>query len=61
MKLSLFNRIIKRTFDLLLATVSLILLMWIIIFAWILSSIFYNKNGFYTQTRIGACMVKNLK
>ena len=53
MKLSLFNRIIKRTFDILLAAASLTLLIWIIIFAWILSTIFHNKNGFFTQTRIG--------
>ena len=59
MKLSLFNRIIKRPLIYYLLRI-FNLLIWIILFAWILSSIFHNKNGFYTQTRIGM-YGKNLK
>ncbi len=53
MKLSLINRFIKRSFDLLMALFGISIFIWIIIVAWMLSTIFHRKNGFFLQDRVG--------
>ncbi len=53
MKLSLINRFIKRSFDLLMALFGISIFIWIIILAWMLSTIFHRKNGFFLQDRVG--------
>lgn len=51
--LTIKQRIVKRIFDFLLALLGLLACWWLIIIAWILSSINTRSNGFFTQTRIG--------
>ena len=51
--LSPFNRFIKRSFDILISTLGLILTCWIIFLAYLAASINTKKNGFFTQSRIG--------
>jgi lipopolysaccharide/colanic/teichoic acid biosynthesis glycosyltransferase len=51
--LSLCNRFLKRSFDILASTLGLILTGWIIVLAYIAASIDTKKGGFFTQERIG--------
>lgn len=44
---------VKRTFDLVISFLGLILLSWLIILAFALASIDTGKNGFFVQTRVG--------
>jgi lipopolysaccharide/colanic/teichoic acid biosynthesis glycosyltransferase len=44
---------LKRTFDFWLALLSLILIGWLIILAWVLASIDTRSNGFFLQKRVG--------
>jgi len=43
----------KRLFDLLLSFVGIVLTWWIILLAWIISSIETRSNGFFVQKRVG--------
>ena len=47
------QKIIKRTLDITVAILGLIILMPIIIFAWFIAFIETKSNGFYFQSRIG--------
>lgn len=51
--MNVYQRCIKRVFDIGIASVGLILTWPIIIFAYILASIDTRSNGFFTQKRIG--------
>lgn len=44
---------IKRSFDLALSGLGLLLTFWLILLAWILASIDTRSNGFFTQKRVG--------
>ena len=44
---------LKRTFDIFLAMLCIILAGWIILLAWIVASIDTRQNGFFTQIRVG--------
>lgn len=47
------NRIAKRTFDIVLAMLGLILCGWLMLIAALLATIDTRQNGFFTQTRVG--------
>jgi lipopolysaccharide/colanic/teichoic acid biosynthesis glycosyltransferase len=47
------NALLKRGFDLLLATLGLCATFWLIAVAWLLSTIDTRRNGFFTQVRVG--------
>ncbi|MDC1450323.1 sugar transferase [Candidatus Thioglobus sp.] len=51
--LSPANIIVKMTFDFTFAIIGLLLTGWIILIAWIVSSIETKSNGFFIQKRIG--------
>lgn len=51
--LSLSSRVLKRSFDLVLSLVGLILFGWLIMLAWVVMSISTRQNGFFLQERIG--------
>ena len=52
-RLSLFQQITKRIFDLVCATIGLFLLWWLIILAWLIAALETRSNGFFTQIRVG--------
>ncbi len=45
--------ILKRTFDLSVSVVGLLLLWWLIFIAWIVASFDTHSNGFFIQKRVG--------
>jgi lipopolysaccharide/colanic/teichoic acid biosynthesis glycosyltransferase len=45
--------LIKRTFDIIASLCGLILLSWLILLAFIISSVDTRQNGFFVQTRVG--------
>ena len=47
------QRFLKRSFDVLLSLVGLILFGWLIFFAWALATLDTRSNGFFTQNRVG--------
>ena len=51
--LTLRQRFVKRTFDLVLSLMLLVLFGWLILLAWIAASIDTRSNGMFSQTRIG--------
>jgi len=51
--MSLWQRFMKRSFDLLFSIAGLVLLGWLIVICWFLASIDTRKNGIFTQERIG--------
>lgn len=51
--LTWYNRIIKRSFDLILSLLILILTAPIIVIAYIIATIDTGENGFFTQNRVG--------
>lgn len=51
--MSYFNRIIKRTFDLIVSLIGLIFLFPVIIVAWIIATVETSSNGFFIQERVG--------
>jgi len=51
--LSTSSAIFKRTFDLFFSFIGLVLLGWLIFFAWVLASIETKSNGFFIQKRVG--------
>ncbi len=51
--LSKKERFIKRTFDIVLASVALVVLSPVIAAAWLVALVETRSNGFYTQLRIG--------
>lgn len=51
--LKLYNRFIKRLFDIVFSVIGLILTSWIIILAFIVMSIDTRRCGFFAQTRVG--------
>ena len=51
--LSTAQELRKRTFDILLAVLGLLLVWWLILFAWIAASLDTGSNGFFRQRRIG--------
>jgi lipopolysaccharide/colanic/teichoic acid biosynthesis glycosyltransferase len=51
--LSLFNKFIKRTFDLVFSLLGLIFFSWLIILAFLIASIETKSNGFFIQKRVG--------
>ena len=48
-----FDKILKRTFDLIASFLGLLLTWWIIAIAWIVASIETRSNGFFIQNRVG--------
>lgn len=52
-EISKINRFIKRTFDLVIATIGLIFTSPIILISALLVRIFYGESGFFTQVRVG--------
>lgn len=52
-KMSLSNRAIKRTFDIIISMFGLIFTFPIILIAAILINVKYKESGFFTQTRVG--------
>jgi lipopolysaccharide/colanic/teichoic acid biosynthesis glycosyltransferase len=51
--LSLGNRFLKRSLDLLVAIVGLVAFGWLILLGWLAATIDTGLNGFFTQTRVG--------
>jgi lipopolysaccharide/colanic/teichoic acid biosynthesis glycosyltransferase len=51
--LSLGQRFLKRSFDLLVAIFGLIVFGWLILLGWLAATIDTGLNGFFTQTRVG--------
>lgn len=51
--MSIYQKILKRSFDLLFSILGIFFLWWIILIAWLLASIDTKKNGFFLQYRIG--------
>ena len=51
--MSLWQRFIKRGFDLFFSLSGLIFLGWLILICWLLASIDTRKNGIFTQERVG--------
>ena len=51
--MTIYQRILKRTFDIVFSAVGLIVTGWLIIVAYITSSVDTGKSGFFTQIRIG--------
>jgi len=45
--------VIKRTFDMVIATIGLLGTWWVILLAWLAASIDTRSNGFFTQRRVG--------
>jgi len=48
-----FSKTIKRTFDLVGATLGILLTGWLIVLAWLIASIETKSNGLFIQKRIG--------
>lgn len=51
--LSLFQKFIKRTFDIIASLLGLFLFWWLILLAYIIASIDTKENGFFIQQRVG--------
>lgn len=51
--LTLGNRLLKRSFDILLSSIGLLILWWLILAIWLLATIDTRKNGFFVQKRVG--------
>lgn len=51
--MALWQAVIKRSLDLLLAVVSLLLLGWLLLLCWLIASIETRSNGIFAQQRIG--------
>lgn len=51
--MSLWQRFVKRSFDLCLAVFGLIGLGWLIIICWLIATIDTGQNGFFIQERVG--------
>ena len=51
--MNLWQRFIKRGFDLFFSLTGLIVVGWLILICWLLASIDTRKNGIFTQERIG--------
>jgi len=49
----MINQFIKRIFDITLSVIGLVLTWWIILIAWIVSSLETKSNGFFVQRRVG--------
>ncbi len=52
-RLSFAQRFWKRSFDITMAAIGLLLSWWLILLAWIIASVDTRMNGFFTQTRVG--------
>lgn len=52
-RLSLFQRFLKRTFDFFCALIGLLLTLWIILIAFFMATIDTRSNGFFIQKRVG--------
>jgi lipopolysaccharide/colanic/teichoic acid biosynthesis glycosyltransferase len=51
--LSLFDRFLKRSFDLFASAFGLVVTGWLIVLAYLAASLDTGKSGFFTQTRVG--------
>lgn len=51
--MSIYQKFIKRVFDILIAIIGLILVWWLIFLLWLVASLDTRSNGFFTQTRVG--------
>lgn len=51
--LTLPQRALKRTFDLIISLIGLLFLWWLIVIAWIVATADTKSNGFFIQKRIG--------
>lgn len=51
--LSTANAAIKRSFDVIVSSMGLLLMTWLIAFVWLLASIDTRANGFFLQQRVG--------
>lgn len=47
------QRWLKRSFDVIVALIGLLLSSWLILLAWLLSTLSTGYNGFFTQQRVG--------
>jgi len=47
------NAFIKRSFDIGLSLLGLLATVWVIIIAWVLSTLETRRNGFFSQSRVG--------
>lgn len=47
------DRFLKRTVDILLSFIGLLLLGWLILILWFVATIDMGRNGFFTQVRVG--------
>jgi lipopolysaccharide/colanic/teichoic acid biosynthesis glycosyltransferase len=61
--LGTFQDFQKRTFDLIFATLGLLVVWWLILLAWLVASLDTRSNGFFIQKRVGRsgnifCVVK---
>jgi len=52
-ELGTFQAFQKRTFDLLVASLGLLVVWWLILLAWVCASIDTGSNGFFIQKRVG--------
>lgn len=53
LKLSKKNLILKRSFDLIISLLLILLIGWLIFFIWLVVSIKFKSNGFFVQKRVG--------
>ena len=51
--LSIFDAMVKRSFDFVVALLGLIAFSWLILIAWLLSTFDTRRNGLFTQLRVG--------
>jgi len=47
------DKVLKRTFDVLLSIIAIVLTWWIMVLAWLIASIETKSNGLFFQKRIG--------
>lgn len=52
-QISVFNRILKRSFDIVFSLLGLLLTWWIILIAFFIAMIDTKSNGFFMQDRVG--------
>ena len=52
-ELTLMDRFLKRSFDLIMSLIGLVALSWVIVIAFVLATASTRRNGFFTQTRVG--------
>ena len=51
--MTLFQKVLKRTFDICLALFGLLLVGWLVVFTMLIILVFTKSNSLFTQTRVG--------